>query len=200
VSGFELKLASTSATRREMLEKAGVAVICHAPRVDEDLIRDSLLSEGASPRDIADALAEAKARKIGLKFPDGLTLGCDQVLDLQGKLFTKPETPDDAIRQLTELAGNSHVLYSAAVVYEGGKPVWRHISEARLYMREASRDYITDYVRRNWPAISGSVGAYRIEEEGVRLFHRIEGDHFTILGLPLMPLLGWLGIRGLIAT
>jgi septum formation protein len=183
-----------------MLEKAGVAVICHAPRVDEGLIRDSLLAEGARPRDIADALADAKARKIGQKFPDGVTLGCDQVLDLAGKMFSKPETPDEAMSQLTELAGQAHLLHSAAVVYEGGKPVWRHISEARLYMREASGDYIADYVRRNWPAISGSVGAYRIEEEGVRLFHRIEGDHFTILGLPLMPLLGWLGIRGLIAT
>ncbi|MEO8529776.1 MAG: Maf family protein [Deltaproteobacteria bacterium] len=197
---FDLKLASTSVTRREMLEKAGVAVTCHAPRVDERMIRDAMLAEGATPRDIADALAEAKARKIGSKFPTGLTLGADQVLDLKGKLFSKPETPEAAIAQLSELRGEMHSLFSAAVIYEDGKPVWRHISEARLYMRDVSTDYISDYVGRNWPGIGASVGAYKIEEEGVRLFHRIDGDHFTILGLPLLPLLSWFGVRGLIAS
>ena len=183
-----------------MLEKSGVAVTCHAPLVDEDLIRDAMLAEGAKPRDIADALAEAKARKIGGKFPDGLTLGCDQVLDLDGAMFSKPGSPEDAIDHLSRLSGKMHRLHSAAVVYEDGKPVWRHISEARLYMREVSAAYLSDYVRRNWPGIGQSVGAYKIEEEGVRLFTRIEGDHFTILGLPLLPLLGWLGVRGLIET
>ena len=183
-----------------MLEKSGVAVTCHAPLVDEDLIRDAMLAEGAKPRDIADALAEAKARKIGGKFRDGLTLGCDQVLDLDGAMFSKPGSPEDAIDHLSRLSGKMHRLHSAAVVYEDGKPVWRHISEARLYMREVSAAYLSDYVRRNWPGIGQSVGAYKIEEEGVRLFTRIDGDHFTILGLPLLPLLGWLGVRGLIET
>jgi septum formation protein len=183
-----------------MLEKAGVAVTCHAPRVDEDMIRDAMLAEHAKPRDIADALAEAKARKVGQRFPEGLALGADQVLDLDGQTFAKPATQEDAVDQLAALNGKMHSLHSAAVVYEDGKAVWRHITEARLYMRDLSADYRGDYVRRNWPGIGGSVGAYRIEEEGIRLFHRIDGDHFTVLGLPLMPLLGWLGVRGLIET
>ena len=197
---FVLKLASTSPTRREMLEKAGVAVTCHAPLVDEDMIKAALLAEGAPPRDIADQLAEAKARKIGQKFPDSVTLGADQVLELEGQVFSKPESPEEALDHLKRLAGKTHKLHSAGVVYEGGKPVWRHISEARLTMRAASPAYLADYVQRNWPGIGGSVGAYRIEEEGIRLFERIDGDHFTILGLPLIPLLGWFGTRGFIAS
>ena len=183
-----------------MLEKAGVAVTCHAPLVDEEMLKEALLAERATPRDIADRLAEAKARKVSNKFPDGVTLGADQTLELDGTILSKPQDPDDALDQLTRMAGRTHKLHSAAVVYEAGKPVWRHISEARLTMRAASHGYLIDYVQRNWPAIGGSVGAYRIEEEGVRLFERVEGDHFTILGLPLMPLLGWFGTRGFIAS
>ena len=194
-----LILASTSATRLSMLRAAGLEPIPIAPRVDEASVRDSLVAEGATPRDIADALAEMKARKVAEKHPDALVLGCDQVLALGRDAFAKPETPDDARQQLRQLRGKTHKLLSAAVVYENAEPVWRHVAEARLTMHRFSDAYLDDYVRRNWDSIRHSVGCYKVEEEGVRLFSAITGDHFTILGLPLLPLLAWLGNRGMIA-
>ncbi|MFO1201785.1 MAG: nucleoside triphosphate pyrophosphatase [Tabrizicola sp.] len=194
-----LILASTSPTRLNMLRAAGLDITAVAPRVDEATIRDALVAEGAHPRDIADALAEMKARKVAEKHPDALVLGCDQVLALDRVTFAKPETPDDARAQLRTLRGKTHKLLSAAVVYENVEPVWRHVSEARLTMHDVSDAYLDDYIQRNWASIRHSVGCYKIEEEGVRLFSAIQGDHFTILGLPLLPLLAWMGTRGMIA-
>ena len=193
-------LASTSPTRLQMLRAAGLDLTPIAPRVDEATIRDALVAEGASPRDIADALAEMKARKVAEKRPTSLVLGCDQVLALDRQTFAKPETPDDARAQLAQLRGKTHKLLSAAVVYENAEPVWRHVSEARLTMHPFSDSYLDDYVTRNWDSIRHSVCCYKVEEEGVRLFSAITGDHFTILGLPLLPLLAWMGNRGMIAT
>lgn len=195
-----LILASTSGSRLLMLRAAGLDPIPVAPRVDEAAIRDALVAEGANPRDIADALAEMKARKVAEKHPDALVLGCDQVLALDRDILAKPETPDDARKQLRKLRGRTHKLLSAAVVYEAAEPVWRHVGEARLTMHGFSDAYLDDYVDRNWDSIRHSVGCYKVEEEGVRLFSAIVGDHFTILGLPLLPLLAWLGNRGMIAT
>jgi septum formation protein len=194
-----LILASTSPTRLAMLRAAGLDVTTISPRVDEASIRDALVAEGASPRDIADTLAEMKARKVAEKHPDRFVLGCDQVLALGRDTFAKPETPDDARVQLRQLRGQSHKLLSAIVAYENAKPVWRHISEASLTMHQISDAYLDDYVTRNWDSIRHSVGCYRIEQEGVRLFSAVSGDHFTILGLPLLPLLAWLGTKGMIA-
>jgi len=195
-----LLLASSSPTRARMLRAAGVPFDLLPVRVDEPAIRAALAAEGARPRDIADALAEMKARKASDKRPDALVLGADQVLDLDGQAWGKPEGPDAARAQLRALRGRPHLLHSAAVIYEAGKPVWRHVGEARLSMRSFSDAYLDAYLARNWPAIGQSAGCYRVEEEGVRLFDRIEGDPFTILGLPLLPLLGWLGLRGIIAA
>jgi septum formation protein len=192
-------LASTSQTRLSMLRAAGLDPTPIAPRVDEAAIRDALTAEGASPRDIADALAEMKARKVAEKHSATIVLGCDQVLALDRETFAKPETPDDARAQLRKLRGKTHKLLSAAVVYENAEPIWRHVGEARLTMREFSDAYLDDYVARNWESVRHSVGGYKIEEEGVRLFSAIQGDHFTILGLPLLPLLAWAGTRGMIA-
>ena len=192
-------LASTSLTRLNLLRAAGLTVEAVAPRVDEASIRDALTAEGAHPRDIADALAEMKARKVAEKHPTELVLGCDQVLALGRETFAKPETPDDARTQLRRLRGTSHKLLSAIVAYENAEPVWRHVAEARLTMHQISDAYLDDYVTRNWDSIRHSVGCYKIEEEGVRLFSAITGDHFTILGLPLLPLLAWLGTKGMIA-
>lgn len=192
-------LASTSSIRLALLQNAGLAVKAMAPRVDEATARDAMLAEGASPRDIADTLAEMKARKLSEKQPGDLVLGCDQVLVFEGEIFSKPETRDEARSQLLRLRGKSHKLLSAIVAYEGAEPVWRHVAEARLTMHQISDAYLDDYIARNWDSIRHSVGGYKIEEEGVRLFSAITGDHFTILGLPLLPLLAWLGTRGMIA-
>ncbi len=191
-----LILASGSEIRRTLLENAGVQASVQVARIDEETIKTSLLADGATPRDIADALAEGKARKVSLKNSDALVIGCDQVLALGQDLLSKPKTADDAIGQLRRLRGNTHQLLSAAVIYENGAPKWRHVGVARLTMREFSDEYLADYVARNWDSIQHSVGGYKLEEEGVRLFSRIDGDYFTILGIPLLELLTYLTIRG----
>jgi septum formation protein len=196
---MDFLLASTSPTRLQMLRAAGLSVTAFAPRVDEIAIRDALLSEDANPRDIADTLAEMKAQKVADKHPGTMVFGCDQVLALDRTVFGKPESPAEAKEHLRRLRGTSHKLLSACVVYEDAKPVWRHVGEARLTMHQISDSYLEDYVDRNWESIRHSVGCYKIEEEGVRLFSAITGDHFTILGLPLLPLLAWMGTRGMIA-
>lgn len=194
-----LILASTSPIRLQLLRAAGLTVEPVAPRVDEDTARDSLLADGARSRDIADTLAELKARKVAEKRPEDLVIGCDQILDLDRKIYAKPASRDEARRHLTELSGKSHKLVTAVVVYERAEPVWRHVAEARLTMHALSDAYLDDYLDRNWDSIRHAVGCYKIEEEGVRLFSAISGDHFTILGLPLLPLLAWAGTRGMIA-
>ena len=192
-------LASTSPIRLQLLRSVGLTVEAVAPRVDEETTRLALVTEGARPRDIADALAEAKARKVADRRPGDLVLGCDQVLEFEGAIFAKPESPTEVANHLRQLRGKSHRLLSAVVAYEQFEPVWRHVAEARLTMHQISDSYLDDYVDRNWDRIRHSVGGYRIEEEGARLFSAITGDYFTILGLPLLPLLAWLGTRGMIA-
>lgn len=192
-------LASTSQIRLQLLLAAGLVVEAAAPRVDEQAARDTLLADGATPRDIADTLAELKARKLANRRPDDLVLGCDQVLDLDGTILSKPDSPEEARDHLRQMRGRTHRLCSAIVAYENAQPVWRHVDEARLTMHSISDTYLDDYVARNWDSVRHSVGCYKIEEEGVRLFSAITGDHFTILGLPLLPLLAWLGSRGMIA-
>jgi septum formation protein len=191
-------LASSSEIRLQMLRAAGVSVTVRPARIDEEAIRAALESEGATPRDLADTLAEMKARKIAEKEPTAHVLGCDQVLELKGQVFAKPASPEDARAQLLALRGKTHRLLSAAVLYHDGRPVWRHVGEARLTMRDLSDSYLDDYLARNWDSIRHAVGCYKLEEEGVRLFSAIEGDHFTILGLPLIPLLSYLGQKGII--
>jgi septum formation protein len=162
------------------------------------MIKESLLGDGRSSRDIADALAESKARKVAQNNYDAFVIGCDQVLDFQGKLLTKPKSPENAIEQIKSMRGERHMLLSAAVIYHEGKPIWRHIGQVRLRMRDASDTYIEKYVGRNWDSIRHSVGGYKLEEEGVRLFHSIEGDYFNVLGMPLLELLAFLTLRGVI--
>lgn len=191
-----LILASTSVIRATLLRNAGLSIEAVAARVDEDTVKASLVAEGAKPRDVADALAEAKARKVVSKNEDGLVLGCDQVLDFEGRIVSKAESPEDALALLKEMRGKPHSLLSAAVVYDAGKPVWRHVGQVRLMMRDSSDAYLEGYVERNWDSIRHSVGGYKLEEEGVRLMSRVDGDYFTVLGLPLVELLSYLTLRG----
>lgn len=191
-----LVLATASETRIAMLTAAGLAFDSQPARVDEETIRRALEAESARPRDIADALAETKALKISGKRPDALVIGSDQVLELDGQIFAKPESQEQAREQLMALRGKTHRLLSAVVVCRAGEPLWRHIGEARLTMRDFSEPWLDQYIPRNWDKIRHSVGGYRLEEEGIRLFSSIQGDHFTILGLPLLPLLNWLSLRG----
>ncbi len=191
-----LILASGSKIRAQLLQNANVRFDVHPARVDEAMIKQSLEAEQAKPRDVAGALAELKARKVSEKHPGALVLGCDQVLDHGGKILSKPETPDAASAQLRALRGDRHMLLSAAVIVENGTPVWRHVGQVRMMMRAASDSYIDDYVERNWDSIRYSVGGYKLEEEGVRLFTRVDGDYFTVLGMPLLELLGYLTVRG----
>ena len=189
-------LASGSDIRAQLLTNAGLKFAVSAARVDEDAIRASLQAEDASPRDIADTLAELKAQRVAARHPEALVIGCDQILAQGRDIYAKPQTPAEALSQLQSLRGHEHRLLSAAVVYGEGKPLWRHVGTVRLHMRDVSDAYLTDYVDRNWDSIRHAVGAYKLEEEGVRLFTRIDGDYFNVLGLPLLELLSYLTRRG----
>ena len=189
-------LASGSEIRAELLANAGIQFDIIKPRVDEDSLKAALDSEGASPRDIADSLAEAKAQKVSMKRPEALVLGCDQVLSFENQVISKPKDVEDARNQLKRLSGQRHMLLSALVIYQDMRPIWRHIGQVRLQMRDISDSYLEDYLARNWESIQTSVGAYKLEEEGIRLFSKVEGDYFSVLGLPLVELINYLTLSG----
>jgi septum formation protein len=191
-----LVLASASVTRRQMLENAGIPFETLPVRIDEEAIRASMEAEGATPRDVADALGEFKARKGQEKRPDALVLGSDQVLALKGRVHGKPASREDAAAQLLLLQGQTHMLLSSAVIYHEGAPIWRAIGQVRLTMHPLSEAQIEAYLDRVWPDVSGSVGAYHAEGYGARLFSRIEGDWFSVLGLPLLEVCSFLRLRG----
>ncbi len=190
-------MASKSSARLSMMAAAGVDLQALAANIDEQNLIDGLRFDGVTCRDIADALAEAKAQKISRKHPTTLVLGCDQMLQLDdGSLLSKAETAEQAKTQLSRLSGQRHRLFSAAVFCEAGQAVWRHIDSAALTMRPLSAGFIDDYVSANWDEIQRTVGCYQIEACGIQLFHKIEGNHFTILGMPLLAVLDYLRIRG----
>ncbi|WP_322867386.1 Maf family protein [Aquicoccus sp. G2-2] len=192
----KLILASGSSIRQTLLHNAGVEFDVVIPRLDEETIKQALLAEGTKPRDIADALAEGKAAKVSNKQPEDLVLGCDQVLDFAGTLLSKPTTKDDARKQILAMRGKTHSLFSAAVIYHEVRPIWRHVGQVRLTMRAFSDKWLNGYLDRNWDSICNAVGGYKLEQEGVRLFSRIEGDYFNVLGLPLMEILSYLTVSG----
>ena len=183
-----LVLASTSMTRQAILRQAGVPFDAVPPGVDEAVAKASLLAAEAGPRDVADALAELKAVKVGRR-TGALTLGCDQTLDLDGELFDKPGSLVEVKGQLKRLRGRTHKLHAAAVLVEAGRPIWREVETASLTMRSFSDSFLDEYLKAAGEAVSGSVGGYHIEGLGLQLFDRVEGDHFAILGLPMTGLL-----------
>jgi septum formation protein len=192
-------LASMSAARRAMLTAAEVPFEAVAAGVDEESAKEAFRAQGLNARDLADALAELKAVRISQRRPGKIVLGCDQTLMLEdGSMLDKPG--DVLSEQLRMLSGKTHNLYSAVVAAENGEPVWRSVERAKLTMRPLSEAFIAAYVEREGPAVAGCVGGYRIEGPGVQLFTKIEGSHFTILGLPLIALLDWLRVCGIMAS
>lgn len=184
-----------------MLRAAGVDVTPLSASVDEDSIKAGLVAEGAKPRDIADALAEAKAIKVSRKYPTETVLGCDQILaTVDGQLLDKPLSPDDAKVHLRLLAGKTHRLMSAAVIAENGQPVWRMVDTAQMTMRPLSDVFIDNYVGQYWDTIRHCVGCYRIEAEGAQLFSSVSGSQFTIIGIPLLGVLDYLRNKGMMPS
>ena len=188
-------LASTSAIRMQVLAAAGVPFDAVSAGVDEESIKTALQAEGLSPRDIADALAEAKAVKVSRRQP-GLVIGADQTLDFQGRLFDKAATVEEARIRLREMRGQGHSLHCGMVVARDGTPIWREVVTSTLHMRPFTDAWLEGYLERNAPSILSSVGCYQLEGEGVQMFDRIEGDYFAILGLSLVPLLDLLRRHG----
>lgn len=195
-----LVLASASTARRRMLEAAGVPIDVDPAKVDEAAVKESMLAGGASPADIATALAELKAVQVSRRRPGVLVLGADQVLDCEGRLYDKPATTEAARAQLVSLRGRTHRLISAAVVALDGARIWHHAAEARLTMRAVSDSFLDSYVAAVGAEACASVGAYQIEGRGVQLFGAVQGDQFTIMGLPLLALLAFLRDRGVLAS
>lgn len=189
-------LASTSPWRAQMLEDAGVEIAVASPGVDEEEVKLSLRSDGVVARDQADALAEMKALRISSRLPGALVIGADQVLALGADAFDKPRAVDEARTQLRQLRAQRHDLFSAAVIALDGAPIWRHIGRARLTMRDFTDEFLEGYLEAMGDEVCETAGGYKIEGRGAQLFSRIEGDHFTILGLPLLELLAFLRVRG----
>lgn len=192
-------LASKSASRRALLSAAGVKVDCVDSNVDEGTAKRSMRGEGASVRDQAMALAELKATKVSQKYP-GMVIGGDQMLNLNGVAFDKPVDIPEARNHLQALSGSVHYLETAIVVCENGEPVWRFLARPKLTVRALTNDFIDKYVGSEGDNILQTVGCYRLEGLGVQLFSNIEGDYFSILGLPLLQLLEYLRVRGVLET
>lgn len=191
-----LILASSSPARAAMLRAAGVRFEVLPARVDEETVKAALDAEGAPPRDVADALAAMKAARGSARAPGALTLGADQTLDCEGRRFDKPADREAARAQLLALRGRPHVLHSAAAVALDGAVIWRHVGRARMTMRPFGEAFLDDYLAAEGDAAPS--GLYRVEGRGAQLFAQIEGDPFTILGLPLLALMGFLRARGIL--
>ena len=194
-------LASQSASRRALLEAAHVPFEALSPGVDEEAAKEALRADGLDARALADALAELKALKVSRRVPGGLVLGCDQTLSLDdGSMIDKAADRADAARILRLLSGRVHHLHSAAVIVLNGEPIWRHVERVRMTVRSLSDGFIDTYLDSDWDECRWCVGCYRIEGPGAQLFSKIEGSQFAIQGLPLLPLLDFLRVRGVLAA
>ncbi len=185
----ELILASKSPFRSALLKNAGIAFSTASAEVDERAVEAPLYETGATPEEVAQVLAEAKALDVSEKNPGAVVIGCDQTLSLGDKIFHKPADMEAARRQLLKFSGMTHQLNSAVVLAKDGKTLWRHVSIARMTMRDLDPGFVGRYLGRVGDAALSSVGAYQVEGPGIQLFEKIDGDYFTIVGLPLLPLL-----------
>jgi septum formation protein len=194
---MKLLLASRSAARRHMLEAAGVAFEPVAATLDEEVAKAGLAAAGFEPRDMAEILAEMKAKSVSAS--DALVIGADQTLELDdGTMLSKAGSRDEALGQLRRLSGQSHFLHSAAVVAENGERVWGVTESVKLIVRPLGEAFLKTYLDREYESVRFNVGGYRIEGMGAQLFESIHGSHFAILGLPLLPLLAFLRERGML--
>jgi septum formation protein len=191
-------LASTSRIRAELLANAGLEFDIVAADIDERAVEAPLIEELFPPDDIAAVLAEAKAMDVAERFAGAYVIGADQVLGFEGRRWTKPASIEEARRNLLDLRGKTHELHSAIACVRDGETLWRHVSTARLTMRDFSPEFLGRYLAAVGDAALQSVGCYQLEGQGVQLFDRIEGDFFAILGLPLLPLLAFLRGAGVI--
>jgi len=188
----KIVLASASASRTALLRNAGLDFAARPAAIDERGIEAPLVAAGASPSDIAMALAEAKALAVAKDAPEALVIGADQVLSAAGRCWHKPENLAEARDQLSVLSGQTHTLETAVAVATGGMIAWRHADKAQMTIRQLAAGEVDAYLGEVGERALDSVGAYQIEGPGIRLFDSIEGDYFAILGLPLLPLLGFL--------
>jgi septum formation protein len=196
-----LILASQSAGRRALLAQAGIAHEAMSAACDEEAEKAHLRAAHLDAAALAIGLAEAKALSVSITQPDALVLGCDQTLALDdGTQFDKAPDMDALAAQLAQLSGRTHVLHAAMAIARKGEIIWRHVEPAHMTMRQLSADFIQAYLEAEGPGLLSGVGGYRIEGRGIQLFERIEGNHFAIIGLPLLPLLAYLRQAGAVAA
>jgi septum formation protein len=195
-----LILASQSLARRRMLAAAGLEFEVQPAAIDEPAIIESLVGEGQSGRNISDCLAELKALRVSAQFPTSWVIGSDQVLALGDEIFEKPTDVEEVRAHLLRLRGKTHALHSAVCVARAGSVIWRHVGEARMFVRPFSDEFLEDYLKKAGASVVGSVGAYHAEGLGVQIFSRIDGDLFTVQGMPLLPLLDFLRVQGVVTT
>jgi septum formation protein len=196
-----LILASASKSRARILEAAGLAFIVEPPGLDEGVMRQAVSGERSlAPHDVAEVLARAKAEAVSDLAPKAYVIGVDQVLALGDTILSKPESMEAARRQLLDLSGKSHTLHTAVAVATNGETIWAETTVATLTMRKLSPEFIGRYLAAAGEEVLSSVGAYQIEAIGVQLFGKIDGDYFSILGLPLIPLLDTLRREGVIES
>ena len=184
-----LVLASASPFRRMLLDNAGMTFTAKAADIDERAIETSIATAGSSPEEVALILAEAKALNVGEAFPGDIVIGSDQTMSLGSRVYHKPRDMSEARDHLLSLSGRTHQLNSAVVLTQGRDILWKHVSPARLSVRPLDPDFVDRHLARVGEKALQSVGAYQLEGEGIHLFEAIDGDYFTILGLPMLPLL-----------
>lgn len=193
-------LASASPSRRAMLQAAGLDCVVDPPAIDEDSVKQAMRADGAAPADVAETLAEMKARQVSRRHPDVMVIGADQMLVCGDVWFDKPVDRDHARGHLQALRGRSHRLIASVVVVQNEARQWHHSGAVSLTMRSFSDAFLDDYLARAGDTVLASVGAYQLEGNGAQLFSRVDGDYFTVLGLPLLPLLDYLRTRGVLIS